>query len=73
MISVNGCRRLPVPPARTTPFTGRMLTVSAATYGWIGATSTIVVKRPVMATIKRMGTTVRLRGVRTFAGLSELR
>jgi hypothetical protein len=31
-----------------------MLTVSAATYGWIGATSTSVVKMPMTATIKRM-------------------
>jgi hypothetical protein len=31
-----------------------MLTVSAARYGWIGATSTSVVNRPTMATIKRI-------------------
>ena len=29
--------------------------MSAASYGWIGATRTSIVKRPVMATIKRMG------------------
>jgi len=37
-----------------------MLTVSARSYGWTGATSTSVVKRPVTATIQRMSETVSL-------------